>query len=71
MNSLLYHCFPSLFMTPHFSFIGRKCHQSFRQLINRSDRIFCPKRTEETGHVEYKELYFDPLGEAPFWVCSA
>ena len=35
INSLLYHCIPSLFMAPHFPFTDRKCHQPFRRLIDR------------------------------------
>ena len=35
MNSLLYHCFPSLFMALHSLFTYRKYHQPFRQLIER------------------------------------
>ena len=35
MNSLLYHCFPSLFMALHFPFTDRKYYQPFSQLVDR------------------------------------
>ena len=44
MNSLLYHCFPSLLMAPHFPFTDRKRHQPLRQLIDRGYWIYSPQK---------------------------
>ena len=51
MNSLLYHCFPPLFMVPHSPFADR-CHQSFRQFKGAIEYIRPPQKKKQTMETE-------------------